>query len=199
MSGACQEPAATTPPPAEYEPIEQPTSTHTTEADDGWALAGGILGLSLGVTAFGLTIGSELTKENQNPAIPLGAAATILFAGSVPIAFGGAASARNQADVRGSLGAMITSWILYGLTLTDAIALIGVGASGIEPPTGLIASVGVLGLSSATLMSIHAFVAHGQARSKMEARRGPVWRPGAQPLLTFGRPTGMSFGFSGRF
>jgi len=194
--GTCEDPPPATSQPSTPAPppVVPPRPLH-----DGWALAGGIVGLTFGAIGLGLAIGSEITRGEQIPALPLGGAATALFVVAVPVAAGGAQSARRGAEVRGSVAAAICGWILYGVTITEALTLIGLGVAEIEPPAGLIASAGVLGLGASASMAAHAFTAHAQARRKLSAGRPGELRIASVPTVSSEGVTGMVIGVGGRF
>jgi hypothetical protein len=113
-----------------------------------------------------LAIGSEVTKEDQIPSLPLGIGATVLTGVAGPVTAIGAASARKTGDVKGSSGLRITGWIAYGLTMADAMILIGMGLSEVEPADGLIVSVGLLGAASLSCFAADAFQSAAEANAK---------------------------------
>jgi hypothetical protein len=88
--------------------------------------------------------------------------------------------------------------VLYGLALTDAVVLIGLGVAEIEPPHGVPSSVGFLGFTSSLLASVDSIICHNQAKAKATAL-GPE-RP---RVGVFVRPargqSGATFGVRGSF
>jgi hypothetical protein len=90
--------------------------------------------LLTGTHVLGLAIGSEVTRDEQIPSLPLGATATVLFAAAVPVIMAGGRSARRHGCVRGNLGLRVGGWVVYGLALADAAILVALGANEIEPP-----------------------------------------------------------------
>jgi hypothetical protein len=144
--------------------------------DAGWAQGAGVYGIVAALGTLGLAIGSELTKDEQVPSLPLGVGATVLVGASGPIVAVGASSARQSGQVKGAQGLRITGWIAYGLTLADASVLIAMGANEVEPVDGLITSVGALGALSLLSFSADAFFSAAEA----SAPRDP--RPHAAPL-----------------
>jgi hypothetical protein len=134
----------------------------TRASSPGWSMGGAIVGFAAAAGAFGLSLASELTKEDQIPAIPLGVAATVLTASLAPVAFAGGSSAR-RGDARGVLALRIVGWIAYGLSMVNAVALIGLGAAEIEPPDGSIVSAGGLAAVSLLSFATDALVSRRQA------------------------------------
>jgi hypothetical protein len=132
-------------------------------ADPGWASGAGV--------TLGLAIGSEATKDEQIPSLPLGVSATVLVAIAGPITAVGAASARDGGDVKGALGLRIVGWVAYGIMLAEASVLIGLGVNEIEPPDGVILSVGALGATSLFSFAGDAFFSAAEANAKR--RSGP--------------------------
>jgi hypothetical protein len=199
---SCQSPTAVTQPPPPGVPGSEMSTTPVMPPSppphNGWALAGGITGLALTIPAFFVTIGSEVTREDQIPSLPLGAVATVLIAAGVPIAFAGAQSARRGAGVRGGQGLLITGWVFYGLAISNAIGLIAMGVSDISPPPGIISLTGVLGLVSGVTMSVGAFVAHKQATHEVRMH-SPQLSFGVSPLRHGDQTVGGTLGLVGRF
>ncbi len=151
-------------------PMQQPRSA-------GWASTAGALGLVSASLVLGLAIGAEVTKEDQVPSLfPLGVGATLALGVMAPVTASGAASAR-QGGVSGAPGMRIAGWIGYALALVDAVSLVILGASEIEPPDGVITSVGILGAASIVFFSIDAFASASEASSGV-ARPSPSWAPG---------------------
>jgi hypothetical protein len=141
----------------------------TRPPDPGWATGAGVFGIIAGIGALSLTIGSEATKDEQNPSLPLGIAATSLIAVGGPITAVGAGSARQGGDVQGALGLRILGWVGYGLTLAEAIVLIGLGVNEVEPPDGVIVSVGALGATSLFSFAGDAFFSAAEAEAERAA------------------------------
>jgi hypothetical protein len=156
------------PPPPRPQPQPQPfalgvgpTLPRLTN-DPGWSMGAGVYGIIASTLFMGLAIGSEVTRDHQVPSLPLGSMATLVHIASVPIVAAGGASARRGGG-RGVLGLRVAGWVLYGLTLVDACALIALGVMKQEPPAGVISAAGVLGMTSGVFMSVDALVAHAQA------------------------------------
>jgi hypothetical protein len=132
-----------------------------------------VYGIVAAVGTIALTAASEATKEDQIPALPLGAGATALIAVSGPITAVGAASARQDGNVKGAQATRIVGWVGYGLSLLDASILIGMGVNEVEPADGLILSVGLLGAASLACFATDAFVSASQAEAAAGASAPP--------------------------
>lgn len=198
VEGRCQAPTTVVQPTQPGQPA-QPVAP-AEPLTRGWAKGGGATALALTIPALGLAIGSDVTREDQVPSLPLGAVATVLVATAVPIAFSGAQSARKGAKVSGGTGLIITSWVFYGLTMANAIGLIGMGVSEITPPPGVISLTGVLGLTSGTTMAVAAFVADKQASEKIQAQAATARLSfGMSPLRHGSRTVGATFGIAAQF
>jgi hypothetical protein len=161
-------PPAPAAPPAAV-PVAEPVPPGP-PPDAGWARGAGVYGIVAALGTLGLAIGSEMTKDEQVPSLPLGVSATLLVGASGPIVAVGASSARESGDVKGAQGLRITGWIAYGLTLADASVLIAMGASEVEPVDGLITSVGALGAVSLLSFAADAFFSAAEADAKLDAR-----------------------------
>lgn len=157
----------------------------TTPADPGWATGAGAFGVVAAAGALGLAVGSELTKDEQNPSLPLGIGATVLIAVAGPVTAVGAGSARNGGDVKGAQGLRIVGWIGYGIALVDASVLIGMGVNEVEPPDGVIASVGALGAISLLSFAGDAFFSAAEAKEKQKAAPAPALQ--VAPTLAWAR------------
>ena len=189
------------------EPVKPvPATTSPPTSDDGgdrsvtnWARAGTIVGLSLTATSFGLAIGSEVTRDEQIPSLPLGASATVLFAAAVPVIMAGGRSARRHGGVRGNFGLRVGGWVVYSLALVDAAILVALGANEIEPPAGVITSVGILAVVSASLAAADALIADRQARGRSVAKRSGGFGFSVAPTNLGGRFTGAVAGVGGAF
>lgn len=138
-------------------------------ADPGWASGAGVFGIVAGLGVIGLTAGSEATKDEQVPSLPLGVGATVLIAVAGPVVGIGGGSARGSLGVNGATGLRVAGWIGYVLTLLDATTLIGLGVAEVEPPDGVILSVGLLGASSLACLSADAFISASQANAAAAA------------------------------
>jgi hypothetical protein len=161
-SGECLRP----PPPPNVTIVQGPVGP---PPDPGWASGAGVFGIVAGLGVIGLAVGSEMTKDEQMPSLPLGIAATGLTAIAGPITGIGGSSARGSAGVTGAPGLRIAGWLGYALMLLDASVLIGLGVAEIEPPDGVILSVGLLGGSSLACLASDAFISAAQAKDALAA------------------------------
>jgi hypothetical protein len=137
--------------------------------DPGWASGAGVFGIIAGLGIIGLTAGSEATKDEQIPALPLGVGATVLTAVAGPVVAIGAASARDNPGIHGAPGLRVAGWLGYVLTLLDATVLLGLGVAEVEPPDGVILSVGLLGGTSMACLASDAFISASQAKDAAAA------------------------------
>lgn len=182
-------------------PMAAPAPLPPPAPSDGWALGGAIVGfVGIGVTT-GLGIPSAITSDELVPSLPLGVAATVTIGAMAPIAHAGGKSARRGGGVRGALGLRIPAWIAYGVSLMDALVLIGLGAAEVDITYApFIASTVALGDLALAFFAADALVARSQARAKMAetpsattaARRSPP--PRLSPTLA---PVPGIDGFSG--
>jgi len=122
----------------------------------------------------GVGVLSAATTGDPDAAIPLGAAATVTFAIAIPITAVGASSARRHPEVRGLTGARVAGWIGYGLTVADALVLLGLGLADEDVPAPLILSVVGLGAATSAAMVFDAFVSASQADAVAERQRGSL-------------------------
>jgi hypothetical protein len=177
---------------------QQPTRPEVTGRDPGWARAAGYLGIGTMVLVTGLTIGIVANNGDEDVAIPLGIGATVLGGAMIPIVAGGGSSARNNPLVQGYPGLRLASWIVYGLSLADALLAIGLGLSDIEVPTPVVGSIGLLGVLSTAGMTLDAFESASSAdasNARVQADHGLAVVPFLGPV---GREhPGMVFGVRG--
>lgn len=112
----------------------------------GWARGAGIFGvITMAMTAVLTTTVAAL--NGIDAATYVGAVATIFAAVSLPLIAVGAGSARGSGLVAGLLGARIAGWILYGLTMANAVVAVALGLADAYVPTPAIISLGVLGVA----------------------------------------------------
>lgn len=104
--------------------------------------------------------------DDPDTSIPLGSTATLAFAAAVPITAVAASSAREHPQVKGLPAARIAGWIGYGLTIADAMVLIGLGLAEEEVSPGVVISVATLGAVSTSAMVADAFASASQADAK---------------------------------
>ncbi len=164
VGGVCQAPASPVPPAA-----AAPAPRTGEPQGAGWASTAGALGIASAAAVLSLAIGAEVTKEDQIPAIPLGGAATLILAAMGPVVAGGAASAQGP-GVPGNPGLRIAGWVFYGISLADALVLIALGVSEVQPPDGLTTSVGLIGAGALSFFAADAFTSASQAEDA--ARQG---------------------------
>ncbi len=97
---------------------------------------------------LGLSIASEITKQNQLPAMPLGISAVAITAISVPIIGSNARSLDSDWQ-----RVKTASWVAYGGGMLCAGVLIATGIMEVTPPTPVIAVTGLMCATSIVLMT----------------------------------------------
>jgi hypothetical protein len=170
VNGACRSPA-TAPPTA------APGAPQNVFADPGWSQGAGILGFVAAGGTLLLAIAAEITKEDQIPSLPIGIGATLLMGVATPVVAVGAGSARGSGKVDGMLGMRIAGWIAYGLSLSDAVVLIGLGLAEVTPPGGIITLVGVLGGAGLIFHALDAMASGSEAEALGARAQGPSVAP----------------------
>jgi hypothetical protein len=96
---------------------------------------------------------------------------------SIPLVAIGGGSARHHPEVNGVLGLRIAGWIGYGLTLADATALLVLSFD--HPIDNWhVASVGLLGSTTAAAFAIDATISASQANSIRARSNGLTLHPG---------------------
>ena len=133
-------------------------------ADAGWANGAGIFGI-VSMVAVATGVIAIIAIDDKDAGLPIGIVTTLYTAAAVPIIAAGAGSARNAPGVIGSPGLRTGGWIAFGLTILDAMILIGIAASDgdVEPP--LTASVGALGEVAILFFTLDAFASASQAEA----------------------------------
>lgn len=137
----------------------------------GWALGAGIYGFIASGFVLALGIASEATRTDGYTGAAFGVFDTIYLTISAPVVEAGAASARRATGAPGLLGARVTGWLTYALSLLDSMVIaVYTNIDGQRPPpAGLITSAGLLGTVSMLCMAADAVASHGQA-SRMQER-----------------------------
>jgi len=184
-----------------------PTAPDTSPtAGDGWALGAAISGFASASVLLGLGVGAvATTQEGYDNVVPIGIGAAALLVMTVlgPVVHAGGKSARRAAGVNGVLGARITAWVLYGLTLANGLAEIGLAAADISIEKWQVSILVGTGTLSLILFSIDALIASKQARRKMEQSAKTPNRllvsPIVAPVAENGRASGVLLGLGGAF
>jgi hypothetical protein len=150
----------------------------------GWAKTGGIIGVgTTGMTLiFGSVAASRAAAGKDGTAV--GAVATVFLGAGVPVAASAAASARRHTGVRGiGTGPRIAGWIGYGVSMLQAVTMVGIGVADGTVPSGLILGTTLTGTATGALFTADAFISHKQAREvalndpskrQMIAKRKPL-------------------------
>src|SRR5438132_10256095 len=154
-------------PPGAIRRAPVPLSSAAQVPRDDWANTAAVMGFSSAAVVMALALGSEATRKDQIPSLPLGAAATVLLGVMAPVVEIGAGSGRAPGETGSGFGWRLTGWFAYGFAMIDALALIGLGGADVPPPAGVIALTGVLGTISLVSFGIDGIVSHQDA----EARR----------------------------
>ena len=136
-----------------------------TSADPGWARAGAVVGIVGGAVGVLLGTAAAMNTDDADVSIPLGIGATVAVGVAVPLVAAAASSARGNPQVRGASGARIAGWIGYGLTMLDAVALIGLGIADEQVYPAQVMSVTLLGGASTAAMIIDAYSSASEAES----------------------------------
>jgi hypothetical protein len=165
--------------------------------DGGWARTAGYMGIGTMVLIGGLTAAIAANTDDEDVSIPLGIGATLLGGVMIPVVAAGGSSARTSPMNQGYPGLRLASWIVYGLTMADAVLAIGLGLSDVEVPPAVVASIGLLGVASTAGMTWDAFASASPAGSM--ARSQPAEGLALTPYLgPVGRePHGMVLGVRG--
>lgn len=145
--------------------------------NEGWASTAGMLGIATSVVVAGLVTAIIIVDETDF-GVPVGSVATLAVGVMVPVVAKGASSARMTPGVTGASGLRLTGWIFYGLSIADALALLGLAVSGADIPPAVTSSVGLLGTASAVFMSLDAFQSAKQARAS-----APSFQMTARPYI----------------
>jgi hypothetical protein len=124
-----------------------------TDRDIRPARTGAIISYSL--IAPIMLLGTASAFSEDVTAQALGAAATLVAAVGIPIGATRAGKTRRYANVEGSRGLRITGWIVYGLTITDAITMLAL-SDDVDFTGGPALSVTVLGALSTLFFAIDA-------------------------------------------
>jgi hypothetical protein len=216
--GECVEPSAPKPPPPPGmvrtvlgEPSLAPPET-------GWATGSAILGFVFSGVALALTAASAATIEDDTPlpAAPLGGVVILTTIVMTPVVSSGGSSARRlYPNLRGSPGLQISSWVTYGISIAEGIAMLVLAVPGVDlgaPHPALIGTCGLMGMTSIILMSADSLVSRSEAWEYFEKHGGklalelddePAFElsPVVAPVIDLdGRSTsGATLGLAGRF
>ncbi len=146
-------------PPVQSVPIftqpVQPVKKSISDKDIRPARRANLAGYLLTIPILGLGITAGAIEDEPEISLPIGGAATLIAAVGIPLVFHGSNKTVRATGVEPNTGLRISSWILYGLTLADALTLIGLG---IEYDTGgpLTWTVAGLGALTSVLFAIDA-------------------------------------------
>ena len=141
-------PAAITPPPS--------TQNYSISSDIvRRTRTAGIVGYAMAAPIIGLATAAALSEDFETGGI-IGGVATLGLGISAPIIAGRARKTRDITQVEGSYPARLTAWILYGISMADAIVALGLTVGEVEVPNATVIALGVLGAASSILFGVDA-------------------------------------------
>lgn len=183
VRGACQDPGGPSPASPDSPPMIIDDGSKSAYSDPGWTKGAAILSFVGAAAVLGLGGASAATSDEDIPAIPLGAAATLVGAIVFPIA----ASGGGSGSERGSIALRIIGWVTYGLTIANAAVLIGLGvADDTLDLSGPIIATTVLGGVSGVSFGIDALIANSKSRAVAAA-------PGSEAPVIAAQPAAPAF------
>jgi len=153
--------------PAENKPVVS-SKVSFNASDLSYARKASTLGYVLAVPIIVLGVTAGAVQGNTDVSVPVGAAATLVAGIGIPLVSSGAGKTRRITGVEGSQGMRLAAWIGYGMTIVDALTLIGIGSSGGYVPSGLTYSVAILGAASSVLMASEAKQVYNQSSELMK-------------------------------
>lgn len=142
-------------------------SSSTSSTNPGWTRGAMIMGYTCAIPILVLAIMADMADDG----VGLGIAATAVGGITIPITAAGAGSGKNHPNVKGSPGLRIAGWILYGVTMADAVTLIGVGIAGGDLP-GMPSLLGVMGGTASIFMALDAQRTNIQNREIVQRNTG---------------------------
>jgi len=180
----------------------------------GWPIASSVMAFVFGGAVVGLGVSAGLHSKDKWLGIGLGAGALGTLAIFGPVCSTGQSSARSGTPVWGALGARIPAWILFGVTMIEGAAMIGLGIADVASPHALIYTTAATGGASMILFAVDNLVSMGQAQSWYdeaskvglrprleEEAEGFAFQPVVAPLqdLTGRGASGATLGIAGSF
>lgn len=132
-----------------------------------------IFGYAMAAPIIGLATGAALADDFEIGGI-LGGIATVGLGVSAPLIAGRARKTREITHVEGLYGARLTAWILYGITMADAIVALGLTIGEIEVPIPSVIALGVLGAASTILFGVDAHATAEQSKKYLARKRVEV-------------------------
>jgi hypothetical protein len=122
----------------------------------------GIIGYAMAGPVLGLATASAFSEDWITGGI-LGGMATVGFGVMAPLIAGKARKTREITGVEGLYGARLTAWILYGITMTNAVISLGLNAWEIEVPDASVIALGIMGGVSSVLFGLDAMKTASQS------------------------------------
>ena len=130
----------------------------------------GIVGYAMAAPIIGLATAAALSDDFVVGGI-IGGVATLGLGISAPLIAGRARKTREITHVEGLYSARLTGWILYGISMADAVVALGLTIGEVEVPNATVIALGVLGAASSILFGLDATKTAEQSK-KYVARKG---------------------------
>lgn len=181
----------------------------------GMVAAGGVIGFH---TVLGMNLAAEEINDNdaQTLRYAMWGASLGTFALAAPLVFAAGKNVRNKnPGVKGTGYLPVIGWIGYILYLELGLVTIGFSETDViqrkSSDTGVaehksaifVGTMSGFAVMSLLAFSIEALVIRNEALASGATagleRSAVAWSPSIQPVGTFGRPTGATFGISGSF
>ena len=147
-------------------------------ASVGGTRAFAIIGFVLPAPLIGLTTAAGLSDDFTTGTI-LGASALLVGGVGIPLVAGAGSRMRKESGSRGSLGIIITGWVLYGIAMANGVVAVGLSASEIVVPLPVGLTIAILCSASSILFGLEAMNAANDAASASASR--------VQPLIGYGK------------
>lgn len=191
-AGVCVDPDQVNRAPAAIDPrISAPA-----DADAGWTTPAGIIGLVGAAAAVGLIGGAAASLDNDSETDSiLGGAGLLTVAILNPIVAVGA----HSGDERGSVGLEIASWVAYGITIVNGIALLAIGDAEDDVTEPLTIATGALAGVSLATMAASALIAGSKSRAAVARGPSPTIAPSVAIVRDVEQRTRPALGLSARF
>jgi len=130
----------------------------------------GVIGYIMAIPITGLVTGTVLADDYLVGGI-LGGVATLSLGISAPMIAGKARKTRELTNVEGAYAARLVGWILYGITMADAITALTLNAFEFDVPDATTIALGVLGSLSSILLGLDAIKTAEQSKQYIASPR----------------------------
>lgn len=124
----------------------------------------GIVGYAMAAPIIGLAAGAAFADDFETGGI-LGGVATLGLGISYPLIASRARKTRDITKVDGNYPARLTGWILYGISMADAVLALALTAAEVEVPNATVIALGALGAASSILIGVDATTTASQSES----------------------------------